>query len=336
MSTKVNSFKPTVTLVQFQTAITSQAPEAQVIPIVMAALSRYRLDVLTKGLEPHLVAKVEDCSRVRSKRVLQAILGLNALGDKRDALLESCAPYRTAKASYKAAQEAFSCLDKAKAEQAIKEVMPKALNPKVMARLEKLSYRPSLPLLPCMAPSSWASYFDSIKLLTATLDDSNRDAKKIAEQTGLLCIQLKCLFVDSLYSGNTKHMSEEEMDIYLQVDNNHRVCQGVQNQEVKKFIESELPRARKNAIGTYKSQLAAAEKSLAEQTAAFKNCLTTYVESTQQYYTTNDYLSYAAQKKVVYDECSALGSFCTKSELLSHPKVNNESILRLDKLIPSS
>ncbi|HEY5259359.1 MAG TPA: hypothetical protein VIJ46_01845, partial [Rhabdochlamydiaceae bacterium] len=323
MSNQVKLFNPTVTLEQFQTAITSQAPEAEVTPVVMEALSRFKPEELIKDLAQDLAAKVEGCSKERSKLVFQAVKGLNGLCDQKDELLESCPSYKAAKAAFKEVQNTFYSLGAEKIARAIQEVVPQGISSKLMAKLEKLKASAAC----CVARSPWAGVYDADNSLRSELEQKEPDAKKVAEKKDHLAQSLKWAFTDSLRYGKTEQMTEEEMDAFMQKDDKVRTDSILQerNSEVREFIISALPTARKEAIAARKDEVAAKEKLLAEREAALKTHLAVYLEAFGQFSKDADYLKYAGQKEAVKAKFREIGAFCSASELYDHPKATNDS-----------
>lgn len=330
---QVSRFNPTVaSLEEFKAAMTSGQSDDQIKPVVMAALSTYQLADLTKGLDQALIAKVEVYAKERSKQVLDAIKGLNALCDQRDELLESCSSYKTAKESFNKAGDAYFSLfysDRAKAEQALKEVTSDSLSAKLRGKLQKIINRSAVE---CVCQSPWAGVYGAINELKNEFrkNEKDRDAKVIIEKGHSVIETLKWAFVDSL--GDIDKMSDEEMDKYLQDSDKVRTDMLLANdgfEQVTSFISIELPNARKNAIAYHKQKLAEREARLAEKESALRNNLKVYLGAYEQYVSDNDYQKYAAQRKVVFDAIRELGAFCRLSELTEHSKITNDSKNRL-------
>ena len=333
MSNQVKLFNPNVTLEQFQAAIKSQGPDAEVAPVVMEALARFKPEELIKDLAQDLAAKVEGCSKQRAGLVLKAVKGLNELCDQKDELLESCPSYKAAKAAFKEVQNTFYSLGAEKIERAVQEVEPQGISAKLMAKLEKLKAGDAC----CVERSPWAGVYDAERSLRLELEQKEPDAKKIAEKKDHLAQSLKWAFTDSLRNGKTDQMTEEEMDAFMQKDGNVRTSsvQHERNSELREFITSVLPTARKEAIAERKAQVAARAKLLAEREAALKGHLTAYSDAFGQFSKDADYLKYAAQKEAVKAKFREIGAFCSASELYDHPKATNDSKSRLYKMIRS-
>lgn len=317
---RVQGFKPTITLQEFQQEVKAPSSEEKLKPIAFAALSKFQPKDLATGLADGWLAKLEGYAQERSQKIMQGVKLLNQLGDQKDGLLESCPSFKKAKEAFKQAEQAYvklSSLNAALAKQALKEFSSHEMS--LSTKLEKLKTAQEN----CVSQSPWRELYDAWHALQAPIPANTCEQIEnicSALKGQRLCSALRFVFLDS------DQANVESVKAHL-LKYAHSSTSATP--EAMEILDQQLSSAKKQAEAIQTKRLAEKNEKIEAALSSLRTNLSIYQEAKKEYLSDSSYGKYAEQKKIVHGALTELASFCALSELTGHGKITTDSIRKL-------
>jgi len=317
---RIQGFKPTITLQDFQQEVKAHSSEEKLKPIVFAALSKFQPKDLATGLADSWLAKLEGYAQERSQKIMQGVKLFNQLGDQKDELLEFCPNFKKAKEAFKQAEQAYSTLsflDAALAKQALKEFSSHEMS--LSTTLEKLKTAQEN----CVCQSPWRELYDAWNALQEPNPANTCEQIEnicFALKGEKLCSALKFVFLDS----DQANVDSVKAHLLKYAHNSTSATP-----EAMEILDRQLSIAKKQAEAIQMKRLAEKNEKIKVALSSLRTSLSAYQEAKKEYLTDSSYIKYAEQKKIVHGALNELASFCILSELTGHGKITTDSIRKL-------